>query len=354
MTEAEWLACTQTQPLLDRAWDRLSARKLRLIVCARARQSWEHLTDRRSQLAIEIAEAYADGRVPERERRWAIDAAQAAVLAHSNRYAQWVADDVDPRLTRETAMQRIDAADLARGTATLYPHRWLDAPNLAPVVRDLLGNPFQPEPAIDPTWLEWNRGIVRAMAEEIYESHRFEQLPILADALEEAGCADRTILQHCRGPDLHARGCWLLGAILGRELALADGVILRGPTAPPYRTIARTVGVDERYRRPAGPRGIFAHVGLRIAPQREGEGIAFGVYAQVRDHFPREYLAGIADGLRDHLANLDSAGENLSAMNIWVTIAGEHPVDSSRAAFQQAATNAFARALEQAGLVTIG
>ena len=78
------------------------------------------------------------------------------------------------------------------------------------------------------------------------------------------------------------------------------------------------------------------------------------MYAQVRDHFPREYLAGIADGLRDHLANLDSAGENLSAMNIWVTIAGEHPVDSSRAAFQQAATNAFARALEQAGLVTIG
>jgi hypothetical protein len=55
------------------------------------------------------------------------------------------------------------------------------------------------------------------MARTIYEDRRFEFLPFLADALEEAGCTDASILNHCREPGEHVRGCWLLDLILGKE-----------------------------------------------------------------------------------------------------------------------------------------
>jgi hypothetical protein len=55
------------------------------------------------------------------------------------------------------------------------------------------------------------------MARTIYEERRFEDLPILADALEEAGCENEIILWHCRELGEHARGCWVLDAILGRK-----------------------------------------------------------------------------------------------------------------------------------------
>jgi hypothetical protein len=64
------------------------------------------------------------------------------------------------------------------------------------------------------------------MAEEIYAARRFEQLPILADALEEAGCTDRMILEHCRQPGVHVRGCWVLDLLLGYELVIPGGGIV--------------------------------------------------------------------------------------------------------------------------------
>jgi hypothetical protein len=51
----------------------------------------------------------------------------------------------------------------------------------------------------------------------IYDDRRFQDLPILVDALEEAGCANVDILGHCRGPGPHARGCWVVDLILGKE-----------------------------------------------------------------------------------------------------------------------------------------
>jgi hypothetical protein len=86
----------------------------------------------------------------------------------------------------------------------------------ADLLRDLLGNPFRPVSA-DPAWLTWNGGTVRQLAEVIYEERRFVDLPILADALEEAGCTDEDILSHCRGPGEHVRGCWVLDLLLGKE-----------------------------------------------------------------------------------------------------------------------------------------
>jgi hypothetical protein len=54
------------------------------------------------------------------------------------------------------------------------------------------------------------------MAEYIYASREFSAMPILADALQEAGCEDAQVLTHCRANRPHARGCWVLDAILGK------------------------------------------------------------------------------------------------------------------------------------------
>jgi hypothetical protein len=71
--------------------------------------------------------------------------------------------------------------------------------------------------ALDPAWLAWNAGTVRKMAQAIYDDRAFDQLPILADALEEAGCANRDILDHCRSGGDHVRGCWVIDLLLGKE-----------------------------------------------------------------------------------------------------------------------------------------
>jgi hypothetical protein len=78
--------------------------------------------------------------------------------------------------------------------------------------------------AIDPAWLT---SAVLALARRVGQSGDFAALPVLADALEEAGCADAGILSHCRGPGPHARGCWALDRLLGggfdpRVLEAAD------------------------------------------------------------------------------------------------------------------------------------
>jgi hypothetical protein len=88
---------------------------------------------------------------------------------------------------------------------------------LCALIRDIFGNPYRPPPAIDPAWLVWNGGRIPTMARAMYASKRFRDLPILADALEDAGCADEALLAHCRGPGPHVRGCWAVDAILAKE-----------------------------------------------------------------------------------------------------------------------------------------
>jgi hypothetical protein len=86
----------------------------------------------------------------------------------------------------------------------------------AALLRDVVGNPFR-IPFIDPAWTKWNDGAVVRLARTIYEERRFEAMPILADALEDAGCCDEVILNHCRAGGEHARGCWVVDALLGKS-----------------------------------------------------------------------------------------------------------------------------------------
>lgn len=80
-------------------------------------------------------------------------------------------------------------------------------------LRDIFGNPFRPT-TLDQSWLT---STVTALAHAIYQERAFDRLPILADALEDAGCTNQEILAHCRGPGPHARGCWAVDLLLKKE-----------------------------------------------------------------------------------------------------------------------------------------
>jgi hypothetical protein len=82
-------------------------------------------------------------------------------------------------------------------------------------LRDIF-NPFRPA-TILPVWVTWNRRAIPRLAQGIYEERAFDRLPVLADALEEAGCTVPEILAHCRQPGEHVRGCWVMDLILGKN-----------------------------------------------------------------------------------------------------------------------------------------
>ena len=78
----------------------------------------------------------------------------------------------------------------------------------APVERRGLG---------EPQWLAWNECTIPKLVQAISAHHAFDRLPVLADALEDAGCTDRAVLDHLRGPGPHVRGCWVLDLLLGKQ-----------------------------------------------------------------------------------------------------------------------------------------
>ena len=87
----------------------------------------------------------------------------------------------------------------------------------AATLRDIIGNPFHSALAVDQARLLSHAAPLRDIAQAIYDERRFGDMPILADALEEAGCTDAAILEHCRREGVHVRGCWVLDLLLGRE-----------------------------------------------------------------------------------------------------------------------------------------
>jgi hypothetical protein len=81
------------------------------------------------------------------------------------------------------------------------------------LIRDIFGNPFRPV-TLDPRWLT---STVIDLARTIYEERVWERMPILADALMDAGCDSEEVIKHCQGPGPHVRGCWVVDLLTGRE-----------------------------------------------------------------------------------------------------------------------------------------
>jgi hypothetical protein len=220
-----------------------SNRKLRLFACACCRRIRSYFWDKRSRRAALVAERYADGLVRGRRLQmaqaaalaaaealagnpfpehllvamgaghlrgkvwaWAARAAVAVVLPEAAEAAEATASAVE-RTALEAAMEGRDEKRLAvmAGAAAR-----------AGLLRDIFGNPFR-SASLAASCLTWRAGLIPSMAATIYDERRFRDLPILADALEEAGCTHAAILGHCRGRDGHVRGCWVVDALLGKE-----------------------------------------------------------------------------------------------------------------------------------------
>jgi hypothetical protein len=191
--------------MLEFVRGKVSERKLRLFACAYARGLWPQLDDERSRHAVEVAEQYADGVAHEQDRERAWRGAEDVVL-------NAVANQDFLRATVVVYAQRCLAKSQAEVVRLdFHFHAWTLADlNL---VKDIFGNPFRPAP-LQAAWLT---PTVAALAHTIYDERAFDRLPILADALEEAGCEDEDLLTHCRRELVHARGCWVLDALTGRE-----------------------------------------------------------------------------------------------------------------------------------------
>ncbi len=201
MTEREWLACTDARPILDFLRGKASDRKLRLFAVACCRKDCDLLTNTYNRLAVDTSEDFADGLVSRRELK-------------AIRRTVWEAlSDDDCKAAWEAAGVRAWEAAVATQWR-LAPFRE-DLSSIA-LLQDVFGNPFRPV-AINPAWLTWNDATVQKIAKALYDERAFDRMPILADALEEAGCTNADILAHCRQPKEHVRGCWVVDMLLGKE-----------------------------------------------------------------------------------------------------------------------------------------
>jgi hypothetical protein len=222
--EAMLMHLRLTRAGTDRQW--------RLFACACARRVWDLLSPS-GQAAVVAAEEFCDGvPLPRSLQEIGYRVLSAAGTSEEARRARNEAaaaarhcTDMDPVYAGQAGKSAANAEGWNAATglprAVLVRPHWERARNLAReyqagLLRDLF-TPFHPPLHIEPAWLSWDRGTVRNMAEVIDRERDYTRLPVLADALEDAGCTEPLILAHCREDQVHTRGCWVVERLLGRE-----------------------------------------------------------------------------------------------------------------------------------------
>jgi hypothetical protein len=218
MTEAEWLASSNIDRLLNWLADKTSDRRLRLFACACCRNIGDLFHEGHHKV-VEALEGFAEGRVNCEELVRTRELARE-VMREQDMVWYYVSPPWYASRTEGPNASLVAARDAARASRS-WRARSSSAEQGArperqvPLLRDVFGNPFRPVD-VDPAWLTWNGSTVVQLARAIYDDRRFEDLPILADALEEAGCTDAALLDHCRQPGEHVPGCWVLDLLLGK------------------------------------------------------------------------------------------------------------------------------------------
>jgi hypothetical protein len=228
MTEAEWLACNNLQEMLDYLPTRASNRKLRLFACACCRRIWPLLEDR-GRNAVSVAERFVDGFVSDvqfEQERHAAQAARGSMIVMNKAVVGWAYAAACAALFDTPVWNDRAAAEGASGVAMCaaeaawrgFPDRSKDAEYDAQLclLRDIVENPYRPG-WVEPAWLESSDGAVVNLAQAIYDRRAFERMPELGEALERAGCGNKDVLDHCRQPGEHVRGCWVVDLILGKS-----------------------------------------------------------------------------------------------------------------------------------------
>jgi hypothetical protein len=224
--------------------DSSSGRKLRLAACAFARRIQSALAVPLVRSAIELAEDFADFRasreqlkVVRRAIAESVDDARQVLIRDKQFITDWIDHPENAEWRLSVAIDQLPVSNRARlvepllqlrdfdidllsevsGIAgrLLDPYRWrADELSQCLILRDVLGNPFCPV-AFDP---EWRTTTAVLLAKQMNESRDFSAMPILADALQDAGCENEDILNHCRDANgVHVRGCWVVDLVLGKE-----------------------------------------------------------------------------------------------------------------------------------------
>lgn len=224
VTEDEWLACIHPKPMLaylrgpGRATrTNLGRRKLRLFGCSCCRRAWAALADERSRQAVEQAEHYADGRIDSQGLWRAYGPARQAfddAVQRRQATANAALIVLDLKAWGAASVWRTLASKQSTRLTNSTPEKEQAAQ--AALLRCIFGNPFR-SVIHDPAWRTWRDGLLVSMARQMYGSRDFSAMPILADALEEAGCTNSDILSHCRSSGEHVRGCWVIDLLLGKE-----------------------------------------------------------------------------------------------------------------------------------------
>jgi hypothetical protein len=212
MTEEEWFATTNVR---DMVWSIRNhakfARKLRLFAVACCRSVASRCpTPQFHELVAEVEEL-ADGRTNEDRSR--MKQVRNGVI-HSQSWGSVPEYGAAHYLVAgqgwHSALRTARVARRLAGSAQADQEREQLA-QLA-LLRDILGNPFRP--VVFPR--KWRTDTAVTLARQMYESRDFGAMPILADALQDAGCDSEDILNHCRDPGEHVRGCWVVDLILGK------------------------------------------------------------------------------------------------------------------------------------------
>jgi len=180
---------------------------LRLLACASCRAVWKWL-GLLEQRAVGVAERYADGQAGDEERLALADEAYYVWARVYGRSLHTVLGLLADRITVRGCF------DLCRTVLAVRGERAREEIQ-ARLHDELFGPSGRVE--FDPSVLAWRGGVVVELAKYVDEGRRFDALPILADALEEAGCVAEEVLDHCRRRGQpHVRGCWVVDLVLGR------------------------------------------------------------------------------------------------------------------------------------------
>jgi hypothetical protein len=221
MTEAEWLTATDPTPIVEFLMGKTSNRKFRLFYSSCSRRIWHLIVHEGYRKIVEVSEMLADGHGDESQLReaeyyafaqhgppqlnsalWAaLHCGISNLMLHEPLYGDWS----DP--FHQAAEAVAEASNNREETLVIELLAQCD------FIRDIFGNPFRPV-TLNPSWLT---STVIALATGIYEERAFDRMPILADALQGAGCVNEDILNHCRQPGEHVKGCWVVDLLTGRK-----------------------------------------------------------------------------------------------------------------------------------------
>jgi hypothetical protein len=189
----------------------LSYRKLRLFAVAVCRSLAPRVNHPAIESALLAAETYADTGLTKIALKRGLHGIEAAlrdsdVASRQDFYWQL---EATKSTVYEFAVHTISVSGLAAVMVVEKSVRADAKTRLATLYAEVAG------PASVAFAPEWRTSTAVALARTMYDARDFAAMPILADALQDAGCEDAAVLAHCRGPGPHVRGCWVVDRVLG-------------------------------------------------------------------------------------------------------------------------------------------